>query len=280
MRRGGSFWHEIVNDRIAGTPVVVTFCPLCYSAIVFNRTVDGNEFTFGVSGVLRHSDMVMYDRETESFWQQVTGEAIVGNLTGIKLKQLPTQIISFKQFLTAYKNGTVMSRDTGFSRDYGRNPYVGYDDVSQSPFLLRGKPDGRLPPMEKVIALSINKVTKAYPYSVTRDVHVINDKVGGQALVIFHGAGAVSALNHAEISESREDGSTGVFNPQVEGRVLSFGYVDGKHIDKETESVWDITGRAVAGELKGWRLLPIAHGDYFAFVWLAFKPETKIYGSK
>lgn len=272
-------WHEIANDSIAGISVIVTFCPLCYSAIVFNRTVNGKEYTFGVSGMLRHSDMVMYDRETESFWQQITGEAIVGDLTGTKLKQLPTQIISFKQFFTAYKNGTVMSRDTGFSRDYGRNPYAGYDDVSQAPFLLRDKPDERLAPMEKVIALSINKDTKAYPYTITRKVHVINDKVDGQAIVIFHSTGAVSALNHVEIRASREDGSTGVFNPSVEDRGLTFRYADGKFIDRETESIWDITGLAVAGKLKGKRLLPIVHGDYFAFAWLAFKPETKIYGS-
>jgi hypothetical protein len=271
-------WHELVNDSIAEIPVAVTFCPLCYSAIVFDRTVGGRKYTFGVSGLLRNSDLIMYDRETESLWQQVTGEAIVGDLNGVTLKQLPTQIIAFEQFSNAYPQGVVLSRDTGYTRDYGRNPYVGYDDISRSPFLFRGKPDGRLPPMEKIIALSINDVIKAYPYTITKKAQVIHDTIGEQTIVIFHGKGAVSALDRSEIYSSREEGSTGVFDTWLEGRALTFNYSDGRFVDKETKSVWDITGQAIAGKLKGKKLAPIVHGDYFAFAWLAFKPETIIYG--
>jgi len=124
-------WHEIVNDRIGGVPVAVTFCPLCYSAVAFDRRIEGSEYSFGVSGMLRNSDMIMYDRETESLWQQLFGEAIVGDLTGARLMPLPAQIISFRQFSAAYPNGRVLSRDTGYDRPYGRNPYVGYDDINQ-----------------------------------------------------------------------------------------------------------------------------------------------------
>jgi len=270
-------WHEIVNDRIDDTPVAVTFCPLCYSAVAFDRTIGGRVHTFGVSGMLRNSDMVMYDRETESLWQQLTGEAIVGEMTGIKLARLPAQIISFEQFASAYKDVLVLSRETGFRRDYGRNPYAGYDDIIQRPFLYRGKIDNRLAPMERVVTLNLNGVNKVYPYSVTRKLRVIHDEVGGSPVVIFHGPGAISALDQAEISSSRQSGSVGVFDPRVGGKPLRFKFAGGKFLDEETGSEWDIIGQAVEGKLKGKRLAPIAHGAEFAFAWLAFKPKSVIY---
>ncbi len=139
-------WHEIANDVLGGTPVVVTFCPLCNTALVFERTIDGVTYDFGTTGNLRYSDLVMYDRQTESWWQQATGQAIVGELTGTELTFLPAQIISLEAFANAHPGGDVLSRQTGFNRDYGRNPYVGYDTVDQNPFLFFGELDGRLPP--------------------------------------------------------------------------------------------------------------------------------------
>jgi hypothetical protein len=270
-------WHEIVNDRIRGLPVTVTFCPLCYSAIAFDgRTKRGN-LTFGVSGMLRHSDMVMYDHQTESFWQQLTGEAIVGTQTGTVLKQLPAQLISFGQFSAAYPLGRVLSRETGHQKPYGRNPYAGYDDISGRPFAFKGDLDDRLAPMEKVIIVSMNQIDKAYPHTLTYDNGVTHDHLGGQPIVIFHSEGAVSALDQSEIYTSREVGSTGVFDPRLDGRFLRFRYVDGVFVDEETGTVWDITGKAVDGKLIGKQLVPIRHGDFFAFAWLAFKPGTLIY---
>lgn len=270
-------WHEIVNDQIAGIPVAVTFCPLCYSAVAFNRTIAGRVHTFGVSGFLRHSDMVMYDRETESLWQQITGEGLVGDWSGVKLKALPAQIVAFEQFVSAYPKGQVLSRDTGYRREYGRNPYTGYDDIAKSPRLYRGKLDPRVPPMEKLVVVSVNGLDKVYPYSVTRQRSVIHDEIKGQPIVIFHGGGAVSALDQADISKSREVGSTGVFDPRLDGRALKFKLENGQFVDKETGSVWDITGQARQGTLKGRRLNPITHGDYFAFAWLSFRPKSEIY---
>ncbi len=148
-------WHEIINHDFDGTPVSVTFCPLCYSAIAFDRRVEGKTYNFGVTGMLRHSDMIMFDRETESWWQQITGETIVGDLTGIKLKQIPAQIVGFEQFAQAYPKGLIVSRETGYKRDYGRNPYVGYDNVNQKPYFPAGKDDRRLRPMEKAIILRL-----------------------------------------------------------------------------------------------------------------------------
>ncbi len=272
-------WHEIVNDGVSfDIPVTVTFCPLCYSAIAFDRRVDGQTLEFGVSGMLRHSDLVMYDRQTHTLWQQLSGEGIVGDLTGVKLTQVPAQIISFEQFYTAHPDGMVLSRDTGHRRNYGRNPYVGYDDVSERPFLYKGPTDDRLRPMEKVVAVSFGGVDKAYPYSVTRRVHVIHDEVGGQPLVVFHSEkGATSALDKSRIAESREVGSTGVFDPALDGQVLHFSYEDGRFVDAETGSVWDVTGRAVSGPMAGRRLRALPHGDYFSFAWFAFKPNTDLY---
>jgi hypothetical protein len=127
-------WHEIVNDSVGGIPVAVTFCPLCNSAIAFNRRIGEIVYDFGVSGKLRNSDLIMWDRQTESWWQQFTGEAIVGSLAGIRLDMLPAVIISWGDFRSAYPEGQVLSRETGFSRPYGRNPYAGYDDVDNSRF--------------------------------------------------------------------------------------------------------------------------------------------------
>lgn len=272
-------FHEIVNDRVGGVPVAVTFCPLCYSAIVFERTLQGEPVEFGVSGMLRKSDLVMYDRKTETLWQQLNGKAIVGDLAGQTLEPIPSQIVSYQQFRAAYPDGQVLSRDTGHDRPYGQNPYAGYDDIDKKPFLFRGEQDGRLPPMEKVTAISMDGVDKAYPHRVTKERRVIHDTVNGQPLVVWHGEGAVSALDARRISQSKAVGSTGVFDPRVDGRTLHFRYEDGRFVDEETGSTWSITGRAVSGPLEGRQLARIGHGDYFAFAWFAFKPETAIYDS-
>lgn len=271
-------WHEIVNDRIAGEPVLVTFCPLCYSALVFKRTLDGEEHEFGVSGFLRHSDLVMFDRKTETLWQQFNGKAIVGDYVGKKLDQIPSQIISFKQFQNSYPNGVVLSRNTGYRRDYGRNPYAGYDDINNTPMMGAGGTDGPLPPMEKVIGVQIGDATKTYPYSVSKKEKVINDSVGDEKIVVFHLDGAQSALDAARIANSRESGSTGVFRRAAGGKRLTFELRSDGVYDRETGSRWNITGQATQGPLKGEQLETVNSGDYFAFAWLVFWPETTIYG--
>ena len=270
-------WHEIVNDRFGDVPVIVTFCPLCYSVNVFDRRINGREYTFGTSGMLRYSNLVMYDHQTESLWQQVIGRALVGDMAGANLKAIPAQIISFEQFRTTYKNGLVLSRTTGHKRNYGRNPYAGYDDIHKSPFMYKGKADDRLRPMEKLVTVSVDNFSKAYPYSLTQSKYVINDEIAGESIVVFHIRGAVSAMDRAQIATSREDGSTGVFYREVDGKILTFSYNGEDLVDDQTDSVWDITGKAVSGPLQGKTLIPVVHGDYFAFVWLVFKPETEIY---
>ena len=270
-------WHEIINDRIGKTPVSISFCPLCYSSSTFKRIVKGKETTFGTSGLLRNSNLVMYDRLTESLWQEFTGEAIIGEMTGTKLKYFPSQIISFEQFEKTYPNGIVLSRETGFNMSYGQNPYVGYDNINTKPFLYRGEIDERLPPNEKIIAIEFEDIYKAYPYSITQRKNVINDVVNGKPVLILHVIGAVSALDSRNINKSRNVGSTGAFSRIVNGKILTFKYNNLKVIDDQTNSVWSITGKAIDGKLKGTQLKRILHGDYFSFAWFVFRPDTKLY---
>lgn len=143
-------WHEIVNDRIGDVPVAVTFCPLCNSAIVFDRRVAAQELSFGVSGKLRNSDMVMYDRQTLSWWQQALGEGIVGKMTGVELTQIPVWMESWASYRAAHPDGLVMA-EPNFSRAYGQNPYRNYDS-SNRPFLYSGEnPPHDVPPLMRVV---------------------------------------------------------------------------------------------------------------------------------
>lgn len=272
-------WHELVNDKIAGVPVAVTFCPLCYSAMVFDRRVDDDEYQLGVSGMLRFSDLVMYDRQTHSLWQQLSGEAIVGALAGKELSQLPAQIISFEQFRTAHPFGHVLSRDTGYERRYGENPYPGYDDISDKPWAFRGEIDDRLPAMEKVIGVQIGETYVAYPHSTSRKDRVIQEQLGEKHILVFHSrSGATSSLDKSSIKRSRVIGTTGVFDPQLDdGSVLRFSPRGDTFVDQQTGSEWDVTGRAISGSLSGTQLEPIIHTNMFAFAWLVVHPDSRIY---
>jgi hypothetical protein len=269
--------HEIVNDVVGAVPVAVTFCPLCNSAIVFDRRLDGRLFDFGVSGFLSRSDLIMWDRQTQSWWQQLTGEAIVGELAGSQLILLASAIISWNDFRAAHPDGLVLSRDTGFNRVYGQNPYAGYDRADNPPFLFRGNPDRRLLPKERVVALTINGVAAAFPYATLKQQRVVHYTVGEQDLVVFFKPGTRSALDKPVIADSTAVGATGVFATSFEGRKLTF-HDDGEaFVDSETGSVWTILGEAIDGSLKGGRLTPIVHADPFWFSWAAFKPDTLIY---
>ncbi len=273
-------WHEIVNDTLGDVPVVVTFCPLCHTALVFERTADGTTHDFGTTGNLRYSDLVMYDRQTESWWQQATGEAIVGSLTGAKLTFLPAQIVSLADFGTAYPGADVLSRDTGVSRDYGHNPYPGYDRADERPFLFDGVIDGRLAPKERVVTLDRGGRSIASPYSTLESSGVVLVKELPQPVVVFWSPGTVSALDDPLIEQGRDVGATGVFLPTVDRRSLTFsreGDRNGRVKDAETESTWSVTGLAVDGPLAGTQLESVVHGDHFWFAWAAFEPDTKIW---
>jgi hypothetical protein len=281
-------WHEIINDEVGGVPAVVTFCPLCNSALAFDRTVNGEVFEFGVSGLLRNSDLIMYDRTTETLWQQFTGDAIVGDLTGIRLEFLPTSIGSFRDFRNAHPDGLVLSRDTGLRGGYGTNPYAGYDTYDHvlsaggNLALFKGDLDGRLAPADRVVTVSLDDVSidVAYPVSLLSEIGVINDNQGGRDLVVFFKSGTASALGSGVIANAEDVGATGVFDPNHNGQKLTFVWDGTNIVDEDTNSVWNILGQAVDGPLAGAELDPIVHGDHFWFSWAAFKPNTIIYSNR
>lgn len=278
-------WHEIVNDEVGGVPAVVTFCPLCNSALAFDRRLNGEVFEFGVSGLLRNSDLIMYDRTTETLWQQFTGEAIVGDLTGERLTFLPTSIVSFADFREAHPDGQILSRDTGLRASYGTNPYAGYDTYQHvlssggNLPLFQGEVDGRLEPADRVVTVSLDEagIDIAYPVATIEELRVVNDMRGDQDLVVFFTPGTASALGARVIAEAEDVGATGVFDPNLDGQKLTFSF-DGQNIvDDQTGSSWNILGQAVEGPLAGQELEPIIHGDHFWFSWAAFKPDTIIF---
>ena len=221
--------------------------------------------------------MIMYDRESHTWWQQFTGEGIVGTFAGERLDILPAAIVSFADFRTANPEGAVLSRDTGFSRAYGQNPYAGYDRADRPPFLFSGDTDGRLLPKERVVAITIDDVDAAFPLTILKEEKVINYDVNGQDLVVFFKSGTTSALDKSSIKLSRDVGATGVFDPNLDGQKLTFRAGGDNIMDNETGSVWNILGQAIEGPLAGKELTRIVHADHFWFAWGAFKPDTLIY---
>ena len=274
-------WHEIVNDTVAGTPVAVTFCPLCHTAIVFDGTVDGTVLDFGVSGNLRHSDLVMYDRQTESWWQQATGRGIVGSYTGTALEFLPSQLISWAQFRELHPEGVVLSRDTGHVRSYGSNPYAGYDRVDSNPFLLDDRTliDGRLNPKVRIVGVVIGEDEVAYPLPELAKVGVVNDTVGGEPIVVLWVPGTVSGLGAATVAGGEEVGTAVVFSRTTEdGTVLEFEAAEAAGMrDSATGSTWTLDGVAIDGPMAGERLEPVPNDQPFWFAWAIFRPDTTIW---
>jgi hypothetical protein len=275
-------WHELVNDGFDGRAILVSYCPLCNSAVVFDRSLNGQVYEFGVSGMLRESDMVMFDRQTESLWQQITGEAIVGSLAGSKLTVVPSQTVSFETFQTQFPDGEVLSRDTGFDRAYGRNPYAGYESGGR-PIMPVNLSSTNVPrelrrsPLERILAVSIGAQTKAYPFRMLRRVGVLQDRIGNTSIVIFFDDRVTGALDAARISESTEVGAAAVFSPELEGRNLKFERSKHRIVDDETHSEWNLFGVATAGPLKGRQLAPVSHREAFAFAWFIFRPDTELY---
>jgi hypothetical protein len=273
-------WHEIVNDNLGGVPVSVTFCPLCNATIVFDRRLNGRVLDFGTTGKLRKSDLVMYDRQTESWWQQFSGKAIVGEMSGEILKRIPASIVAFEDFELAYPLARVLSRRTGHLRPYGKNPYSGYDRIDDQPFLFNQPVDGRLPPMERVLNVSVGGTHRLYPFSLLKGEPVINDDVNGVPVVVFSRQGTLSVLDASVIARSRTVPSATVYQRHFEGRVLNFELRGGKLMDRETGSEWNLFGTCVAGRLKGKQLEKPDSGVHFAFAWLAFNPQSQIYRGK
>lgn len=295
-------WHEIVNGTVGGAPVTVSYCPLCNSAIVYDRRLGERILDFGTSGALLNSSLVMYDRQTESLWSHYTGRAVAGHLTGHQLDLIPAQIVSFEAFLSAYPQGRLLSFDTGHVRQYGRNPYSSYDDpdgVPNAGFFF-GAFDDRLAPMTRVVAVRGDKESVVITYDVLAQQRVVPFTFEGQELVALYSPGTVSALDSEIIAEGRDVGATGVFIATVDDRKLKLVPAPGedpRFVDLRTLQIFDILGIASddtgvasgytdgasrldsADELEpagGVQLKPVEHLDTFWFAVSAFYPDARI----
>ena len=270
--------HEVVNDQLGDVPVAVTYCPLCNTGIVFDRRIDGTTHRFGVSGLLRKSDLVMWDDVTHSLWQQITGEGIVGTFAGTQLTIVPASIVSFSEFSETAPEGEVMSRDTGFNRSYGLNPYEFYSSRGAPYAFFDEEVDDRFPALERVVGVSSGGVEKAYPFSVISGLGVVNDVVAGSDVVVFWGGDTADALDSALIDASQAIGTGVAYSPIVDGQKLTFQQVsDSVFEDEQTGSRWTILGVATDGPLAGEFLEPIVHRNEFWFAWAAFFPDGDVY---
>ena len=203
-------WHEIVNDRIGGVPVAVTYCPLCNAGIVFDARLGDGELTFGTTGKLRRSDLVMYDRQTESWWQQFSGEAIVGELTGQTLKMMPSRMEAFGLAKQRHPDADVLVAESTFSRPYGSNPYVGYD-TSVRPFLFAGDLPPDINPMMRVVVVE----GRAWTLPLLKKQGRVEDG----DLVLTWTAGQNSALDTRFIHKGRDVGNVTVQRKTDSGEV-------------------------------------------------------------
>lgn len=272
-------WHEIVNDVVGARAVAVTYCPLCNTALVFERQVDGRLLDFGTTGQLRHSDLIMYDRQSESWWQQATGEAIVGTMAGRRLVPVEAQLVAWSEAARQFPDALVLSRETGYQRPYGRNPYQRYDREGGGPLraFFPRPADARLAAMERVVTLELAGRPAAYPFGRLQREQVIHDAAGGEVVVVFWAAGTASAVDTDAFGQGRDVGAVGVFDPRIDDQRLQFKPIGGGRFqDTATGTIWDLFGVARAGPLAGRQLRPIAHGNHFWFAWAAFRPETRL----
>ena len=272
-------WHEIVNDEIGGVPVSVTYCPLCNSALAYDRRLGGRILDFGTSGELYQSAMVMYDRQTESLWSHFTGQGIAGHYAGARLTLLPVQTVSFAQFKAAHPEGLVLTTDTGHRRRYGENPYEGYDAEGSGPFgaFFSGETDGRLQAKARILGIDDEAGPLAVRFETLQASGVVPITEGGRNLVAFFTSGLGSALDDGSVS-GRDVGQSGLFVPaNADKAPLTFRATDaGTFTDDQTGSEWNILGTAIAGELAGTQLEPVTHVDTFWFAWATYRPETVI----
>jgi hypothetical protein len=257
-------WHEIVNDEIGSIPVAVTYCPLCFTNQVFNRTIDdGQEVVeFGTSGKLYNSNLVMYDRTSKSLWSQAMAEGIVGKYAGTKLERVPFDVAYWKEWKQLYPDSKILSRDTGSNRPYGVDPYGDYYTNSDVLFPISNR-DDRLGLKEIVVGFENKGQYKAYKLQEIEDNKVINDQVNGKSITLF----------------SSYPFMIRAYDPIAQGQTLEFTYnpKSKNFLDEQTGSEWNFEGKAISGQMKGKQLTRLPFDEGFWFEWVAFHPKTEIY---
>ncbi|MFQ5998791.1 MAG: DUF3179 domain-containing (seleno)protein [Candidatus Bathyarchaeia archaeon] len=271
--------HEIVNDNFNGKHLVVTFCPLCFTGIAFEPTIDGEPVEFGTSGKLYNSDLVMYDRKTGSYWSQITGQAIKGELTGLVLRQVPLDTIRWGDWKKLYPDTEVLSRDTGFDRFYDQDPYSRYYHTGVVSFPVESN-DTRLPAKAVVYGIYIDGRSKAYPEDeIARAGGVINDVVGSISLLIVQDPSQVAKPVSGFGSDLVSSKATRVFDRTLDGTVLDFEINDGKLRDKQTGSLWSFAGKGISGGYQNKELTRMPSSPEFWFARASFYPETTIFST-
>ena len=255
-------WHEIVNDRVGGVPVAVTYCPLCFTNQVFERVIDGKEVEFGTSGKLYNSNLVMYDRLTDSYWSQALGVAITGELTGYELKRIPFDVISWADWKTLHPDTLVLTTETGHIRSYGVDPYGDYYTDPRILFPVEHE-DDRMHPKELILGFHESDVYKAYKQDDVESAIVINDIFNNKPMMLV----------------SLFSGDSRAFDRTVNDKVLTFDFVDNVIIDLESKSKWNYDGVAISGSMEGIQLVRLPFNPGFWFQWVAFHPDTEVYES-
>ena len=263
-------WHEIVNDAVGGTPVAVTYCPLCFTSQVFNRTVDGHVVEFGTSGKLYNSNLVMYDRASESLWSQAMAKGIVGKHAGKDLERVSFDVAAWNEWKKLHPESKVLSTDTGFGRPYGVDPYGNYYTEPDILFPVSHK-DDRLEPKEIVIGQEDNENHKAYLISDIENRKVVNDVIGNEQIALVSLEPFMVRVFDRSIQ--LESSSTGV-------TILQLEYESSSNllVDKETGTKWNFDGKAVEESMKGISLMRLPLDEGFWFSWVAFHPHTQVYG--
>ena len=272
-------WHEIVNDEFGDVPVTVTYCPLCNSALAFDRRVGSRTLDFGTSGELYQSALVMYDRQTGSLWAHFTGQGLVGHYAGAELAFVPAQTISFAQFRDAHPEGLVLTQETGASRPYGQNPYPGYDFEDSDPIgaFFNGEIDRTLLAKARIVGVNDDGGSVAVRLEDLAAQPVIPITEGGRNLVVFHRSGLASALESGQVAGGRDIGQTGVFEAEAaDGTALTFTAGGDDFVDDQTGSTWNVVGQATGGPLAGESLTAVTHLDTFWFAWATYRPDTAV----
>jgi len=273
--------HEVVNDSLGDRPVVVTYCPLCNTAIVFESTVDGQQLRFGTTGNLRKSDLIMWDSETSSWWQQITGEAIVGEYaqSHTVLETIPTEIIPWERFANDHPEGEVIVRpiddDGEPQHEYDSPPYTGYVDANRNPLGYNGLVDRQLLVTSRVLALNNDESAVVYPFEFLAEHPVLNDTIDGQSIVTVFDHATDSSFDGYD-GEEADGGSATAFSRVVGDRTLSFESDPQGMVDSETGTIWSLSGRGLSGELAGEQLALVDHGNHFWFAVALFWPRTEI----
>lgn len=253
-------WHEIVNDKFGNTPVTVTYCPLCFTTQVFDRTLNGTTVQFGTSGKLYNSNLVMYDRLSGSYWSQALGESIKGSFAGAKLEKIPFDVARWSDWKSLYPDSLVLTTDTGFQRPYGSDPYGDYYTSNEIIFPV-SHTDDRMHPKEKIAGFERLNHFKAYKISDIESSKIINDKIGEDKILLA----------------SFYPDMTRAFDRKINDQVLDFVYSNGKIVDTKTNSEWNFEGYAISGTMKGEQLQRLTLNPGFWFEWAAFHPDTEIY---